>query len=335
MGSNKKIMLGVVGIGSIFKTHYKAITTMKGAELVALCSRSEDKLHKESQKLGIKAYRTVDEMVLNPDIDAIIVLTPPYAHADIGLQVVRAGKHLLIEKPLDIDEIKAQELLEEAEKNNVIVSVISQMRFGKAVQKTKKLIDSGKLGKLVLLRVSMKWNRSKNYYNSTSWVTDPQKSGGGVLINQGIHFLDLLRWLGGPYKDVSSFKETFKYDLPIEDTFVGTIKFNNNALGVIEATTATCRNLPNVIEVHGTKGSIVIQNNKFVEFHFGEYSFTNALKSKMYSKLMSFIPLKKGHIADQITNFVSTIQNGGKVFIPGSEGLDTLKLCRKLYQNVK
>ncbi|PIN75790.1 hypothetical protein COV17_03535 [Candidatus Woesearchaeota archaeon CG10_big_fil_rev_8_21_14_0_10_36_11] len=333
MGSNKTIKLGVIGIGSIFKTHYKAITSIKNAELVALCSRSEEKLHSEAEKLGVKAYRTVEEMVADPKIDAVIVLTPPYTHTDIGLKVARAGKHLLIEKPLDIDIEKAQQLVEECEKNNVILSVISQMRFGGAVQKAKRLIEHGTLGKLTLLRVSMKWNRSKKYYDSSSWITDSQKSGGGVLINQGIHFVDLLRWLGGPYTKVSSFKCTLKHTVPIEDTFVGMVQFKNNALGIIEATTTACRNLPNIIEVHGTNGSIVIKNNKIIEYHFGDYSLFNTIRSKLYSKIFSFIPLKKGHITDQITNFVSTINKEEKLFVPGSEGLDTLKLCRKLYEN--
>lgn len=331
----KKINFGIIGLGAISNTHIKAVKKTKGAGLVAVCSRSPEKVRLRAEELEVRGYTSFEELLRDSEVDAIIILTPPYTHAEIGIRSARAGKHVMIEKPIDIDEEKAKELIDTCEEKGVKLTVISQMRFGKAITKVKRKIEKGDFGKIVLIRASMKWNRSRKYYESKLGETEEGKKGRGVLINQAIHFLDLIRWLGGEYEGAYLFKKTVKPDLPIEDTVVGVVKFKNDAVGVLEATTATCRNLFNVLEVHGTNGSVVIKNNKIIESHFGPYSIVNTIKSRLKSKFISLIPMRKGHHADQVKEFVEAIRKNKPILVDGWEGYRTLELCNRMYQNAE
>ncbi|MFH1275558.1 MAG: Gfo/Idh/MocA family oxidoreductase [Candidatus Woesearchaeota archaeon] len=331
----KKIRLGIVGLGDISKIWIKAIAKVKDAELVAVCSRNESKVKRVAKELQVKGYTNYRHFLADSKIEAILILTPPFTHAEIGIKAAEAGKHVLVEKPIDLDLKKAEELIKVCQEKNVKLGVVSQMRFAKNALLLKKLIAEGKFGQLSLIRASMKWFRNQNYYEAHPWKKDSKKAGGGVLVNQAIHFVDLIRWLGGEYDDAFLFKDTLNYNLPVEDTIVGVIKFKNKATGVVEATTTACRNMPNMIEVHGTKGSVVLKNNRIVEYHFGEYSLLNTIKSMVISRWKSLKPVKQLHYTDQIEDFVQAIKKNRNCLIDGKEGLQTLNLCNHMYKNAQ
>ncbi len=328
------IKFALIGTGHIAHVHAKAIKRIKGAELIAVKGSDNQRTKDFAGKYNIKDYLDYDELLKNKDINAVDIVTLNNLHADLGIKAAQAGKHVLVEKPIDISLEKAENLIRTCQKNKVKLGVISQKRFDKSILWLKKEINSGTFGNLILGNASVKWNRTRKYFDSSQqWRKKNEISGGGVLILQAIHYIDLLLWLFGGAESVYGKIDTKLHDIEGEDIGLGIIKFKSGALATISATTTVVKNLPDILEVHGDKGSAVLTAGKYRNY-VSILNLKNRIK-KFKVKFYNYFVFRKGTIKDQIKNFVYSIQEEKEPLVTGIDGKNALELVLAIYKSSK
>ena len=279
--SNNKMRFAIVGTGVISAFHIQALQSMDEVEVAAVCDVVEEKAKKQGEKFNVAWTTNYDEMLLNPEIDVIDVVVPSGLHADIGIKAAKAGKHVIVEKPIDVTLEKADALISACKNAGVTLAVISQMRFYDSVQKLYEVINSGKLGEIIQGDAYVKWFRSEEYYRSGGWRGTRELDGGGAYMNQGVHFVDMLLSIMGPAKSVIGKVKTAARDIEVEDLGMAMIEFQSGAYGVIQASTAMYPGLPARIEIHGTKGTLIFEGDdiKLIEIE-GEEPYRMEAGSK-------------------------------------------------------
>jgi len=327
------VKFAIVGTGSVVPIHAQAISNISDAELVAICGRSAAKTQELAAKLKCDSYSDYQEMLKRPDIDVVSICTPSGNHADLGVEAARAGKHVIIEKPLDITLEKADELIKACQTNNVKLGSIFQRRYSDGVAALKSLLEQGKLGKLIFGGCYIKLYRSQEYYDSGAWRGTWELDGGGVLMNQGIHYIDMLQFLAGPVAEVQGHCGTFGHEgLAVEDTAAAAVKFQSGALGVIEGTTCAFPGLVSRVDIYGTEGSAVIENEVLtsVQLKSGyEYKAgSSAEKAGVSSPDISFECHRR-----QFQEIVTAIRNDGEFPIDGTEGRKALEVILAIYKS--
>jgi predicted dehydrogenase len=259
----KPFKFGILGCGAIGPTHVGALRQIDGAEVVAVCDLIEQRARDVATKNGIpRVYNDYGAMLADPSLDAVSVCTPSGMHADQAVTAMRAGKHVVIEKPIDVSLAAADRIIEASRQTGRHVGVISQHRFDGATQLARQIIDSGELGRIVLTTADVKWWRSQGYYDSGDWRGTFALDGGGALMNQGVHTVDVLQWLAGDVTSVFAHVRTSAHErIEVEDVAVLTLQFANGAVGQITATTAAYDGFPVRIELFGTEGSILLEGD--------------------------------------------------------------------------
>ena len=263
--------IGIVGLGMISAFHAKAIADMKNAKLVACFSRSQDKADAFAREHNCQAYSSYDAFLANSDLHIVAIATPSGCHLEPAVQAARAGKHILCEKPIEATLERADALLEACGENGVRISGIFPRRFNPAVEEIKKAVDAGRLGKLTLASAYIKWFRNQAYYDSDIWRRTWELSGGGALMTQGIHTIDMLLHFAGDIESVSAYADTATHSgIEIEDVAVATLKFKNGAIGTIEGTTSAYSKTghPAQVQLCGSKGSIFLSDNTLAAWDF-------------------------------------------------------------------
>ena len=261
---NKHTHFGIVGCGTISRVHADAINQLENASLTAAFSRNSERQKSFSESFGIAGYSDYKEFLSREDLDVVVLCTPNGTHLDYGMEAADAGKHLVIEKPLEITTGRARKLIDHCRNKGVRLAVIYQNRFIEDVQRMKQAIDDGLIGEIVMARASIKWYRDQSYYKDAPWRGSLELDGGGALINQGIHTVDLLYWMAGPVASVQAFKGTLTHEeITGEDNLTASLKFENGALGVLEASTSVIPAQNRIIEVHGTKGTAFLDGDDF------------------------------------------------------------------------
>jgi len=255
---NGKIGFALVGTGMAGLTHAREMRFVNGAELVAVCSRTESRVRQFAQECGAaRWYTDYRELVKDPEVDVVNVLVPTGQHADVAIAASNAGKHVVVEKPLEINLARADHLLKVCRANNTKLAVIFQMRFGSVAAKLKHAVASGAMGRIFLADAFDKSSRTAEYYNSADWRGTRELEGGGCLMTQSIHIVDLLQHIVGPVRSVTGRVATMVHDIDVEDTAAAIIRFENGAFGVIESTSSIRPALKSRLEIHGENGTIV------------------------------------------------------------------------------
>ena len=254
----KKFGYGIIGCGTISKWHAEAAAATGKYRLVAVTDVVKEAAVKFAEQFNCIAENDADSLFKRDDIEVVSLCTPSGLHAEYAVKAANAGKNIIIEKPMAITKQQIDDILEACDKNKVKMQVISQMRFRENILKTKKAIDGGKLGKIVIGDVSMKYFRSQEYYNTGGWRGTWALDGGGALMNQGIHGIDALSYMMGPIKSVYAHAKTLARNIEVEDTAVAVVEFENGALGTITGTTSVYPGIPRKFEINGTKGSITL-----------------------------------------------------------------------------
>jgi predicted dehydrogenase len=259
----------VIGCGVIGKHHAASIARLgQRAELVLAVDEVAEPAHKLAAEYGIESVTSVNEALARPDIDAVAVCTPSGRHADLVIAALEAGKHVVVEKPLDVSVEAAQRVQVAQERTGRTVTVISQHRFDPSSQLVHQAIRDGKFGRITSGSASIVWWRSQGYYDSGDWRGTWSLDGGGALMNQGIHTIDLLVWMLGQPVEVFAWTECLAHDrIEVEDTAMATIRFAGGALGVVHGTTAAYPGLTARLGVYGDRGSAVIDNDVLEYFH--------------------------------------------------------------------
>ena len=332
---------GIIGVGMIADFHAQAIAHTTGGKLVGVATRNADNARAFSAKHNVPfATTSVDELVARPDINIVCVTTPSGAHLEPALAAVRAGKHLVVEKPIEVTTERADELLRAADAAGVKVSPIFQARFGDGARTIKAAIDAGRFGRLVLASAYVKWHRSAEYYSG--WKGSLKLDGGGALINQAIHAIDLLQWFAGMPSEVFSWKTRRVYThIEAEDTATASLRYPDGALGSIEATTAGWPGWARRIELCGEKGSAMLEDDHVSHWDFrdaqpgDEQIRVKKIDAKMRSGssapgAISF----EGH-RRQIQDLIDAVRNDRPVAIDGHEARKAVALIRAMYASAE
>jgi len=273
-----KLRVAIVGSGSIAMTHLIAIHGNDGFELKALIDPSKahadlliDALTKEDPSAARPQYfETLSKALAVERFEVVVIATPSGIHVDLAIEAAEAGAHVLVEKPVDVSVPQARRLLhvaDEVAQRGQVISVVSQHRFDPASRVVKNAVDEGTLGRLTSATASVAWWRTQDYYDSGSWRGTWELDGGGAVMNQGIHTVDLLLWMFGLPSEISAETALIAHErVDIEDVAVATFRFESGALATLHATTAAFPGLTVRLQVHGTRGSAVIDNDQLEYF---------------------------------------------------------------------
>jgi len=264
-----KFRFALVGAGMIGTHHAKVISELADQiDLVAVVNRTLEKAEKITAQRGGTAFPSLTDAMAATDIDVVVICTPPGGRAEVAIEALEAGKHLIIEKPAEISLAKIDDIIAAQQKAGTHVTVISQHRFDPSTEVALAAIHNGELGRLTSGIASVAWWREQSYYDSGGWRGTSRLEGGGALMNQGVHTVDLLVAMLGKPVEVSAYTATLAHErIETEDVAVGVVKFESGALGVLHATTAAFPGLSARLQVHGDKGSIVIDNDELSFIH--------------------------------------------------------------------
>jgi len=267
-----KLRFGIAGCGVIAPHHAAAIAELSDqAELVAVSDVVADKAQELAKTYGADWYESSAEMLRRPDIDAVCICTPSGMHGDHAVAALLAGKHVIIEKPVEITLPAIDRILAAQRESGKKAAVIFQHRFDASSRIVKDAARENRFGRLSVAAAQIRWWRSQAYYDSGDWRGTWALDGGGCLMNQGIHTIDLMQWVMGPVVEVSAYTALRAHErVEVEDTAVATVKFESGALGIIEGTTAAYPGLTTRLDVHGEFGSAVIEGDKLQYIHMAD-----------------------------------------------------------------
>ncbi len=329
------IGFAIVGCGGMIGgVHAAAVKDIHGARLVGGWSRSAEKGRRFAEQHQVQAYQSYDELLGDPEVQAVSVCLPSGHHADHGIKAAAAGKHVVVEKPIDITIPKAMGLIETCRKHDRKLAVIFQTRYTPAARRVRRAMELGLLGRLILGDAYVKWHRSPEYYKNNAWRGTKAIDGGGALINQAIHTVDLLQWLMGGIRRVSGLVRTSTHAIEAEDLGVATVEYANGAVGVIEGSTAVRPGFKERIEIHGERGSITLEGGNITAWKVdgcAEADYVDAQKVSYGSTNSPAI----SHVNHQrqFEDIVAAIQQRREPSVNGEEGLKALKVVLGIYES--
>ncbi|MFH1825114.1 MAG: Gfo/Idh/MocA family oxidoreductase [Candidatus Firestonebacteria bacterium] len=337
----EKVRFGVIGCGVIAPWHINGILGSKGAELIAVSDNVAEKAKKTGEEYKVDWYDDYKKMIERKDIDAVTIGVPSGLHMQIALEAMQAGKHVLTEKPIEVTLEKIDKMIETSKKTGKKLACVFQGRYFENAKKIKETIEQGKFGKVVLGDMYNKWYRSPEYYKSSGWRATLELDGGGALMNQAIHGIDLLLYYMGDVASVSAYAATLTRDIKVEDTAVAVLRFKSGALGVIEGTTSIYPGFSRKIEILGEKGSVVLEdNNTIVKWQFeGEEDLTSKFEDSTKSvkatasasaTAMTYI----GHTM-QIQDFTNAILQGKQPEVNPVDARKSVEIILAIYKSSK
>ncbi|NSW90993.1 MAG: Gfo/Idh/MocA family oxidoreductase [Firmicutes bacterium] len=326
---------GIIGCGLISNWHADAILKIEGTRLVGATDVNEHARDAFTKKYNILPFNSVEELLASDDTDIVCICTPSGLHAPLAVKAANAGKHIIIEKPMAITLKEADDVIEACEKNNVKAAVISQLRFTHAIGKLKDAVEKGLLGRLVSGDIYMKFYRSQEYYDRGGWRGTWKMDGGGALMNQGIHGVDIIQHVMGPVKTIFGHTRTLARKIEVEDTACAVVEYKNGALGVIQATTSVYPGLPRRMEVSGDKGTIIVEEDTIVKWdiegkEIPEDVTLGRTKSGSASNPAAFGV--EGHVM-QISDMVDAIRNNRKPLVDQYEGRKPVEIILAIYES--
>jgi predicted dehydrogenase len=331
---------GIIGCGMISNFHARAIRDVRGAELVACFDTVPAAADRLAESTGCKAYHNLDAMLADPAVEVVTIGTPSGTHMEPAVAAARAGKHVIVEKPLEITLRRCDRIIEACEKAGVVLSTIFPSRFHDTNVTLKKAIDQGRFGRLTVGDAYVKWYRTQQYYDSGAWRGTWELDGGGALMNQAIHSVDLLIWLMGQIAEIRAQIGLLAHErIAVEDVAIATVRFANGAMGVIEASTAIYPGYLKRIEIHGTAGSAVIEEEDIVKWDFAKKRVSDAAVEQMMAQRRSggggaADPAAIGHHghAKQFADVLKAIKKGGTPLIDGREGRRSVEVILGVYK---
>ncbi len=337
-----RVGIGIIGCGNIGPIHAEAIAQVRGARLLAVSDINERSAKALAGKYGAEAYTDYRRLLDRKDIDIVNLCVPSGMRADIGTACAKAGKHILSEKPLEISTKRIDRLIAAAEKARVKLGCVFQSRFAEGAQAIRTAVERGRFGRLVLGDAYIKWYRSQEYYDSGVWRGTRKFDGGGALINQGIHQIDLLLWFMGAAKSVRAETRLLAHErLEVEDLACAMIEFENGALGVVEGSTAIWPGHSARVEIHGSEGSAVLED---AELKFWRFRKETKADAKVRSSFKSESALGSGAgdpLSDltceghrrQIVDFVQAVRDDRPPMVDGHEGRRSVALIEAIYKS--
>ncbi|HEX7069221.1 MAG TPA: Gfo/Idh/MocA family oxidoreductase [Rhodothermales bacterium] len=338
MGASQPVNFGIIGAGMVAAYHRQAILQSEsaGARLARVCHHDPARFDEIGARFGVPC---VDEETLlsDPGVDAVCICTPSGQHAAQTIAAARAGKHVLVEKPMALSLSDAERMIRACESAGVRLGVVYQRRFDPTFQAVRRALDDEAIGTLTMGVLSMPYFRSQDYYESATWRGTWALDGGGVLMNQGIHMADLLAWFMGDPIDVSAHAGTLGHDVEVEDVVAAALRFSNGAVATIAATTTAEPGFPHRLALYGTRGGLVIEGEAVVSWQSTSGAippFVNADASAIQSAGTGSDPkgiAPIGHIR-AVQDLVAAIREGRSPAVDGHEGKRSLGLVLAVYR---
>ncbi|MBK5201631.1 MAG: Gfo/Idh/MocA family oxidoreductase [Spirochaetaceae bacterium] len=335
---------GIIGLGTIAKGHADAIESLPDCQFVAGYHNNLNKAETFCSSYShAKAYNNLDEFLNNASLDIVTIATPSGYHLEYAIKAIEAKKHIIIEKPLEITTERCNLIIKKAKENGVIAAGIFQSRFFEAPKLVKSAIDKGKFGILSICDAQVKWFRSQEYYDSAGWRGTWALDGGGALMNQSIHAIDLLLWLCGPVDEVTAYTALRSHTgIEVEDTATAILKFRNGALGVIEGTTSSYPGFLKKIDICGSKGSASIEEENLVKYQFVD----ETEEDKMDFERLKNVGTSEGVASDPglisykshamvFEDVVKAIDEGREPLINATEAKKPVELIEAIYLSAK
>ena len=332
---------GIVGLGLIADFHAQAIEAMNNGKVVACLSRSQEKADAFAHKFGCTGYSSMEDFLAHPCLNIVTVCTPSGSHLESSLKIIEGGKHLIVEKPLEITLDRCDKIIRAAQNKGTRLATVFPSRFHEVAGVIKKALAEGRFGRVVLGGAYVKWYRTQEYYDNGGWHGTKALDGGGALMNQSIHAIDLLLWLMGPVVSVQAYTGTLGHQrIEVEDAAVAALEFESGALGVIEGSTAAYPGFLKKIEICGTKGSVVLEEADLKYWSFAEEKEEDeAIRKKYASRTDS-----GGGAADpaaisfkphqwQFEEFVVSLDSGQPGMADGEEGRKAVEIILAIYES--
>ncbi|ADV61377.1 oxidoreductase domain protein [Isosphaera pallida ATCC 43644] len=339
---------GIVGCGMIAEYHVRAINELPNARVTALYSRNPDNAARiaalvETGKGTPEVFDDLPTMLARPTVEVVCICTPSGAHLQPALAAAQAGKHVVVEKPLEITTARCDAIINACESHGVQLATIFPSRFSQANRDLKRAIDQGRFGTLTLGDTAVKWWRTQAYYDSGGWRGTWALDGGGALMNQAIHNVDLLQWLMGDIESLSAQVATLAHDrIEVEDTAVAALRFRNGALGVIQAATSAWPGLLKRVEIHGSSGSARVEQDDVTLWNFAEPCPEDQAIQEAIARASGFAagasdPKGISHLGhrDQLADFLAAIEQGRPPLIDGREGRKAVEIIRAIYASAR
>lgn len=340
----KKYGFGIVGAGMIGGYHADAIKQLPNAQLAAVCDTVPGVAAKFGEKCGCPGVESLDAFLSRPDIDVITVATPSGTHSEIAIAAARHGKHCIAEKPLDVTLPKIDAAIEAHEKARTKLGSIFNYRFMPTAKLFKKAVEEGRFGRLTFGLAYGPWWRDQAYYDKGGWRGTWALDGGGALMNQGIHTIDLLQWLMGPVKRITAMTKCLAHErIEVEDTGAATLEFENGALGTIACTTSMWPGHFRIVEVSGTDGTAAMTDQ---EFFFWQFRNETPADAEIRQKYLKFPAVSvgasnpsagltaEGH-RENFAEFLKALDEGRQPPIDGYEARKAVQIILAVYESAK
>jgi predicted dehydrogenase len=326
--------IGLIGGGNISETHARAARAIPGVEIAAVCGTNAEKVSRLCREYGGKAYADLDEFLAHRPMELVAIGSPSGLHAEQGIAAARRGMHVLTEKPVDITVERTDALIAETRKAGVQLGVFFQDRCKPDILSVKNAVDAGVLGKPILVDARVKWYRPPDYYANSRWRGTWDLDGGGALINQAVHTLDLMLWVFGEVKTVQAMSKTALHAIEAEDTLIAMLEFSNGALGVLQAATSVFPGYPRRLELTGSEGTLIIEQDRLLAADLKNPPADLLKRSeadKNPSSSSQVVSDARGHQA-VLEDFLLAIRTNTKPRCDGQEGRRSLTLVQAIYE---
>jgi predicted dehydrogenase len=339
-----EIGFAIVGAGMVARYHATAIERTPGARLVAVSRSDPARAEETAAQFGVPCLVDYRALLARDDVDAVCICTPSGMHAEQTIAAARAGKHVLVEKPMALRLADADAMIAACAGAGVLLGVALQRRTEPEFQQLQAAIAAGQLGRLVLGSVSVPYMRAQSYYDSAAWRGTWALDGGGALMNQGIHLIDLLVWLMGDATEARAEAATLAHDIEVEDCITATLRFANGALGSVMATTAAAPGFPHRVEIYGDRGGVQIEGEQVIRWETASgRAGDGATNASPAHRVASSLPQPAGAGASPagigavghtrlLADFAAAIRERRDPLVPGAEGRRALALVLAIYE---
>ena len=333
------VQFAVIGAGNIGKTHVRAMQGVEQARVTVVCNRSGRDGKELANSVGADWVDDYHAVLQRDDVNALAICTPSGAHGEIAIAAARAGKHVLIEKPLEINLPRIDAVLEAAHANNITLSCIFQSRMRQGVRAARQALHDGRLGKLIFANAFVPWHRPPDYY-ANNWRGTLSLDGGGALMNQSIHSIDLLQWLAGDVASIFAHTATRVHDIEGEDTASALLTFANGAQGVIQGSTSLRFGRRARIELLGSAGNVILEEGRLILWNLQDASAEEEERMLNLEQVLGTGSQDPTAIDDvlhqeQIDDFVAAILQGRPPAIPGAEARKAVEIIRAIYRSAQ
>jgi predicted dehydrogenase len=328
--------IGLIGGGNITETHARAALAIPGVKISAVHGTNSEKIARLCCEYGGATYQDFDAFLQHRPMDLVIIGSPSGLHAAQGIATARHGLHVLTEKPIEISTARADALIEAAKQSKVQLGVIFQDRLKPHIRQLKNWLDQGLLGKPLFVDARVKWYRPPEYYASSRWRGTFALDGGGALINQGVHTVDLLLWLLGDVVRVQARTATLLHKIEAEDTAAAILEFSSGALSMFHATTAAYPGYPRRIEISGKEGTVILEHDRIIAANLrnAPTAAESAALDENQSASSAVVTDFRGHQA-VLEDFLQAIQQNRAPACDGFEGRRSLALIEAIYRAAK